>query len=264
MCTGRLTVGGLVGCAVNLAEQNKAKTIAEALGTRLAANPASTEIQIPPRLRECSPHRADSAICPHILSLVKSKAGANGKQEPQMTVTNFPDKGRQAKRKSDGLIGQVFNSKPKLNLITIRWRKGPGFEAVVCTSEQFFHDWELIEKKAPVPRGYLAIFILPVIFGILFYFWIESREPEPSKTEDLTQGLDVSQSPEKFIECINNNDDGSKSDSTINEECSREASAWIKNCQKTGGGDKQKCADKSMAYLKMIRFEKEKMRKQMR
>ncbi|HEY1255115.1 MAG TPA: hypothetical protein VGF01_10075 [Terracidiphilus sp.] len=181
-----------------------------------------------------------------------------------MKATIFPEKGAQAKRKSDGIIGEVFNSNPRLDLITIRWRKGSGFEALVCTSERFFHDWELIKKETTAPRSYLALFILPVVLGMIISFLIESRLSTPSKSDDLAQGQDVSQSPEKFTECIENNDDSSKADSKLYKDCSAEALAWVRNCQKSGEGDERKCTDKSMDYMKMIRLEKAKMRRHMR
>jgi hypothetical protein len=57
-----------------------------------------------------------------------------------MVVANFPRKGTQARRKADGMIGEVYASDPGKDILTVRWRTATGFSTQVCSSEQFARD----------------------------------------------------------------------------------------------------------------------------
>jgi hypothetical protein len=61
----------------------------------------------------------------------------------------FPPKGAGVKRKSDGLVGEVYSIDPEKDLLTVRWSARTGHNTLVCTLEQFVRDWELSGKANP-------------------------------------------------------------------------------------------------------------------
>jgi hypothetical protein len=81
----------------------------------------------------------------------------------------YPAKGAQAKRKADGLVGQVYVSSPTTDLVAVRWRKKDETGTLLYDIEQFSREWELIRAsgaKWKVPAGTIAIVAL---CGIGFY-----------------------------------------------------------------------------------------------
>ena len=69
-----------------------------------------------------------------------------------MVSANFPEKGAQARRKVDGLLGEIYAVDPSKDLLTVRWRTATGFLTQVCTSERLAHDWELTVTTSNLPR----------------------------------------------------------------------------------------------------------------
>jgi hypothetical protein len=69
-----------------------------------------------------------------------------------MVSANFPEKGAQARRKVDGLLGEIYAVDPSKDLLTVRWRTATGFLTQVCTSEHFARDWELTATTFNLPR----------------------------------------------------------------------------------------------------------------
>ena len=64
-----------------------------------------------------------------------------------MDPIGFPHPGAQVKRKADGLLGEVYASDPSKDLLTVRWSARSGHNTLVCTSEQFFRDWEATNRQ---------------------------------------------------------------------------------------------------------------------
>jgi hypothetical protein len=85
-----------------------------------------------------------------------------------MAQTGLPGRGAQVKRKSDGLIGEVYASDPNRDLLTIRWVGRPGQNTLVCTSEQFFRDWYLTGAWKPIREGFAGrVPILVVVAAVI-------------------------------------------------------------------------------------------------
>lgn len=91
-----------------------------------------------------------------------------------MVSTGFPERGTQVKRKADGLVGEVYASDPSRDLLTVRWAARSGHNTLVCTSEQFFRDWELTGKSVPSSAGPSKPIIIPIIFGVCFFLWLKA------------------------------------------------------------------------------------------
>jgi hypothetical protein len=98
-----------------------------------------------------------------------------------MSSRKYPAKGAQAKRKTDGLVGQVYVSSPTTDLVAVRWRKEDETGTLLYDIEQFSREWELMKTsgaKWKVPAGAIAIVAVCVIglCGIGFYFGLRAWE----------------------------------------------------------------------------------------
>ena len=71
-----------------------------------------------------------------------------------MTSAEFPVRGAQVRRKADGLLGEVYASDPNKDLLTVRWLGRQRHNTLVCTSEQFFRDWDLTGSWKPIQEGF--------------------------------------------------------------------------------------------------------------
>jgi hypothetical protein len=93
-----------------------------------------------------------------------------------MSSRRYPAKGAQAKRKADGLVGQVYVSSPARDLVAVRWRKKDETGTLLYDIEQFSREWELVRMssaKWKVPAGAMAIVAL---CGIGFYVGLRAWE----------------------------------------------------------------------------------------
>ena len=81
-------------------------------------------------------------------------------RDARVSSRKYPAKGAQAKRKSDGLVGQVYVSSPTKDLVAVRWQKTDETGTLLYDIEQFSHEWELIRTsgaKLKVPAGAMTI-----------------------------------------------------------------------------------------------------------
>jgi hypothetical protein len=93
----------------------------------------------------------------------------------------YPAKDAQAKRKADGLTGQVYVSSPTTDLVAVRWQKRNETGTLLYDIEQFSREWELIRTsggrasgaKWKTPAGAMATVAL---CGIGFYVGLRAWE----------------------------------------------------------------------------------------
>lgn len=100
-----------------------------------------------------------------------------------MTSENYPQKGAQAKRRADGLIGEVYASDPRKDILTVRWSARSGFNTFVCNSAQFAQDWELTGKSALNPKGRAGAIVFLAIFGFCFYGALKACDSTPASSD---------------------------------------------------------------------------------
>jgi hypothetical protein len=115
------------------------------------------------------------------------------KEELQMASTNVPEKGAQARRKVDGLIGEVYAADPSKDLLTVRWSARPGLNTLVCTSEQFARDWELTGKKSSSPKEFIKTFVAVSVFvAVCCFVFVKGcgSNPASSGSSDTEARLD--------------------------------------------------------------------------
>lgn len=94
----------------------------------------------------------------------------------EMSSRKYPAKGAQAKRKSDGLMGQVYVSSPATGLVAVHWRKKDETGTLLYDIEQFSREWELMSTSGArwkVRAGAIAIVAL---CGIGFYVGLRAWE----------------------------------------------------------------------------------------
>jgi hypothetical protein len=88
-----------------------------------------------------------------------------------MSSLAFPTRGLQARRKSDGVLGEVYASDPERRTITVRWPTIPGTWAMKrCTQEQFEHDWEL--TGAHLAQGPYHSNAAPIAIGVFSFVFL--------------------------------------------------------------------------------------------
>lgn len=70
-----------------------------------------------------------------------------------MGPAGFPAKGAQARRKADGILGEIYADDPPHNLLSVRWPTIPGaYDSADYTPEQFARVWELTGVQLDPPR----------------------------------------------------------------------------------------------------------------
>jgi hypothetical protein len=85
----------------------------------------------------------------------------------------LPAVGAQTRRKSDGLLGEIYATDPPHNLLSVRWPTVPGtFAHEDCTPDQFARVWELTGAKLTPPRETkvalgLICFLVLTLFGFV-------------------------------------------------------------------------------------------------
>lgn len=69
-----------------------------------------------------------------------------------MALAGFPESGSQIRRKSDGVLGEVYSVDPPEKL-SVRWASIPGaYHKQDCTPDQFARAWELTGARLARPR----------------------------------------------------------------------------------------------------------------
>lgn len=93
-----------------------------------------------------------------------------------MGTVPLPAVGAQARRKADGILGEVYATDPPHNLLSVRWATVPGaYGHQDCTVDQFSRSWELTGIQLEPPRethvalGLIALLILIVFCSVLVH-----------------------------------------------------------------------------------------------
>ncbi len=82
----------------------------------------------------------------------------------------FPAVGAQARRKADGILGEVYATDPAHQLLSVRWATVPGAYAWEdYTPDQFARCWELTGIHIPRPRETHAAVVLISLLVLLFF-----------------------------------------------------------------------------------------------
>lgn len=93
-----------------------------------------------------------------------------------MDTVNLPAVGLQTRRKSDGVLGDVYATDPERQRITVRWPTIPGAYATEeCTPDQFHAKWELTGIHLAPPYHSTAAPILIAIVSLLFLIFVWTK-----------------------------------------------------------------------------------------
>ena len=103
-----------------------------------------------------------------------------------MTSPKYPPKGAQAKRRADGLIGKVYVSSPKADLLAVRWSAKNGSGTFLFNAEQFARDWELTRTGVSNWKGRTRAIAFLVFFGICLYGGLRACESTPASPGSST------------------------------------------------------------------------------
>ena len=87
-----------------------------------------------------------------------------------MGPARFPAVGAQARRRADGILGEVYLTDPPHNHLSVRWPTVPGaFGHEDYTPDQFAHVWELTGFQLPPRRETrVAISLIAALVLLLF------------------------------------------------------------------------------------------------
>ncbi len=88
-----------------------------------------------------------------------------------MSSMRLPQRGAEARHRFDGLIGEVYAVDSGSQRLTLRWPLPSGSNKMVCSFEEFDHDWELTGKRVSGVHVMKAAAILLVALGICLYAW---------------------------------------------------------------------------------------------
>lgn len=93
-----------------------------------------------------------------------------------MGPTLLPAVGAQARRKSDGMLGEIYATDPPQNLLSVRWATIPGaYGHQDLTPDQFARAWELTGVQLEPPRethvalALIALLTLGVLGSVLVH-----------------------------------------------------------------------------------------------
>jgi hypothetical protein len=93
-----------------------------------------------------------------------------------MGPAGFPAKGAQARRKTDGILGEIYADDPPHNLLSVRWPTIPGaYDSADYTPEQFARVWELTGVQLAPPRpsavaaGIIGAAVLLFLISVLVH-----------------------------------------------------------------------------------------------
>jgi hypothetical protein len=97
-----------------------------------------------------------------------------------MVSPKYPPKGAPAKRRADGLIGEVYVSSPTKDLVAVRWSADDESGTFLYSAEHFARDWELTPTSTSNWKGRAAATALLVIFGTCLYGGLRACESNPA------------------------------------------------------------------------------------
>jgi hypothetical protein len=93
-----------------------------------------------------------------------------------MGPVSLPAVGAQARRKADGILGEIYAIDPPHNILSVRWATVFGsYGHEDCTADQFARVWELTGIQLQPPRethaalGLIALIVLLAFCGILVH-----------------------------------------------------------------------------------------------
>jgi hypothetical protein len=93
-----------------------------------------------------------------------------------MDAANLPAIGLQTRRRKDGVLGEVYDTDPERQVITVRWPTIPGAYATQeCTPEQFQKKWELTGVHLAPPYHSTAAPVIIAVVSLLFLVFIVVR-----------------------------------------------------------------------------------------
>lgn len=93
-----------------------------------------------------------------------------------MISATFPQRGSQTRRKTDGVLGEVYASNPAHNSVTVRWPTIPGAYAMrECTSEEFERNWELTGVHFDPPRPSILAPSIIAFVSFVFLIYVLTR-----------------------------------------------------------------------------------------
>ncbi len=134
-----------------------------------------------------------------------------------MSPASFPSVGSQARRKVDGILGEVYLSDPQHNQLSVRWPTIPGaWGTQDLTPDQFASSWELTGVQFATPRetgfalGLIAVLVVVVFSAILIHdyrYRYLGYDPGAAQTADPAavlgdaQALDHKYGLEAAIQC---------------------------------------------------------------
>lgn len=86
-----------------------------------------------------------------------------------MGLAGFPEAGSQIRRKSDGVLGEIYAVAPPEKL-SLRWPSVPGaYHREDCTRDQFARNWDLTGARLAPPREtYIAIALIVIVVVAFF------------------------------------------------------------------------------------------------
>ena len=93
-----------------------------------------------------------------------------------MGSSSLPVVGAQARRKADGMLGEVYATDPPHNLLSVRWPTIPGsWDREDCTPDQFARAWELTGAKVAEARDTHVAMILISLFVLALFGYVIVR-----------------------------------------------------------------------------------------
>lgn len=124
-----------------------------------------------------------------------------------MGPARFPVVGAVARRRTDGILGEIYATDPPHNLLSVRWPTVPGaYEREECTPDQFNRAWELTGVEVKPPRETHVALVLIACLVLLFmggvmvhdlntgYLGYDPDRPLPTNTAGIlnnAQALDA-------------------------------------------------------------------------
>ena len=86
-----------------------------------------------------------------------------------MGPARFPVVGAQARRRTDGILGEIYATDPPHNQLSVRWPTVPGaYGWEDCTPDQFARVWELTGARSQPPRDTHVALVLITCLVLLF------------------------------------------------------------------------------------------------
>lgn len=93
-----------------------------------------------------------------------------------MSSRKYPAKGAQAKRKADGLMGQVYVSSPTTDLVAVRWQKEDETGTLLYNMERFAREWDLRGTRGAKWKLRAGAIAVVAVCGIGLYAGLKAWE----------------------------------------------------------------------------------------